>query len=173
MSQYIPNIAWDIPVLKILLVKTLRNNTQICFLLILSVCVCVCVLSHLVVSHPLGPHGQRSLVGYSPWDFPGKNTGEHCHFFVQAPNPEVESTSPILAGGFLTTSATWEAPNTIFSISQILHGISKCVSRSAVSDSLQPHGVQTSRLLCPWSFPGKNTGVGCHSHLQLHGIYLC
>ena len=23
-----------------------------------------------------------------------------------------------------------------------------------------------SRLLCPWDFPGKNTGVGCHFHLQ-------
>ena len=26
------------------------------------------------------------------------------------------------------------------------------------------------RLLCPWGFPGKNTGVGCHAHLQ--GILL-
>ena len=26
------------------------------------------------------------------------------------------------------------------------------------------------RLLCPWDFPGKNTGVGCHSLLQ--GIFL-
>ena len=25
-------------------------------------------------------------------------------------------------------------------------------------------------LLCPWDFPGKNTGVGCHSLLQ--GIVL-
>ena len=25
-------------------------------------------------------------------------------------------------------------------------------------------------LLCPWNFPGKNTGVGCHSLLQ--GIFL-
>ena len=23
-----------------------------------------------------------------------------------------------------------------------------------------------TRLLCPWNFPGKNTGVGCHSLLQ-------
>ena len=33
---------------------------------------------------------------------------------------------------------------------------------SAMSDSLQPHGLQPSRLLWPWDFPGKNTGVGCH-----------
>ena len=24
----------------------------------------------------------------------------------------------------------------------------------------------SSRLLCPWDFPGKNSGVGCHSLLQ-------
>ena len=28
---------------------------------------------------------------------------------------------------------------------------------------LRPHGLRPSRLLCPWNFPGKNTGVGCHS----------
>ena len=25
-----------------------------------------------------------------------------------------------------------------------------------------PWTVGTTRLLCPWDFPGKNTGVGCH-----------
>ena len=41
---------------------------------------------------------------------------------------------------------------------------------SVVSDSLQPHGLSPSRLLCPWDFPGKSTGVGCHFLLQ--GIFL-
>ena len=27
-----------------------------------------------------------------------------------------------------------------------------------MSDSLQPHGLQSTRLLCPWDSPGKNTG---------------
>ena len=31
-----------------------------------------------------------------------------------------------------------------------------------MSNSLRPHELQHSRLLCPWDFPGKNTGVGCH-----------
>ena len=35
-----------------------------------------------------------------------------------------------------------------------------------VSDSLWPHGLQPTRLLCPWDSPGKNTGVGCHAFLQ-------
>ena len=27
-----------------------------------------------------------------------------------------------------------------------------------------PHGLWPVRLLCPWNFPGKNTGLGCHSY---------
>ena len=43
-------------------------------------------------------------------------------------------------------------------------------SRWVVSDSLQPHELHHARLLCPWDFPGKNTGVGCPFLLQ--GIFL-
>ena len=39
-------------------------------------------------------------------------------------------------------------------------------SHAVVSDSLQPHGLQPTRLLRPWDFPGKSTGVGCHRLLQ-------
>ena len=38
-----------------------------------------------------------------------------------------------------------------------------------MSNSLWPQALQTTRLLCPWDFPGKNTGVGCHFLLQ--GIF--
>jgi len=31
-----------------------------------------------------------------------------------------------------------------------------------MSDSVQPHRRQPTRLPCPWDSPGKNTGVGCH-----------
>ena len=44
------------------------------------------------------------------------------------------------------------------------------LSHSVVSDSLPPFGLQPSRILCPWDFPGKNTGVGCHFLLQ--GVFL-
>ena len=37
---------------------------------------------------------------------------------------------------------------------------------SVVSDSLWPHGLLPTELLCPWDSPDKNTGVGCHSLLQ-------
>ena len=55
------------------------------------------------------------------------------------------------------------------------------LSRSVVSDSSRPHGLQPTRLLCPYDVPVKRTGVGCHclmskdtqihSHSQIY-IYL-
>ena len=35
-----------------------------------------------------------------------------------------------------------------------------------MSDSVQPHRGQPTRLPRPWDFPGKKTGVGCHFLLQ-------
>ena len=43
-------------------------------------------------------------------------------------------------------------------------------SHPVMSDSLRPHRLQSTRLLCPWHFPGKNIGVGCHFLLQ--GIFV-
>ena len=37
--------------------------------------------------------------------------------------------------------------------------IGVCVSLSVVCNPSQPHGLWPSRLLCPWDFPGKNTGL--------------
>ena len=39
-------------------------------------------------------------------------------------------------------------------------------SRSVMSNSSWPLGLQPTRLLPPWDFPGKSTGVGCHCLLQ-------
>ena len=40
-------------------------------------------------------------------------------------------------------------------------------SRSVVSNSSRPHGLQPTRLLRPWDFPGESTGVECHCLLRL------
>ena len=40
---------------------------------------------------------------------------------------------------------------------------------SVVSNSLWPYGLGSSRVLYPWNFPGKSTGVGWHFLLQ--GIF--
>ena len=39
-----------------------------------------------------------------------------------------------------------------------------------MSDSSRPHGLQPTRLLRPWEFPGNSTGVGCHC--LLWGVHL-
>ena len=41
-----------------------------------------------------------------------------------------------------------------------------------MSNSLLPHGLQPTRFLRPWYFPGKSTGVGCHCLLLLTTDYL-
>ena len=35
-----------------------------------------------------------------------------------------------------------------------------------MSDPQRPHGLQPSRFLHLWDFPGKSTGVGCHCLFQ-------
>ena len=42
-----------------------------------------------------------------------------------------------------------------------------CLVAKSCPTLLRPYGLwSTTRLLCPWDFPGKNTGVGCHFLLQ-------
>ena len=36
-----------------------------------------------------------------------------------------------------------------------------------------PHRLQPIRLLCPWDFPGKSTGVGCHRLLRRASLEKC
>ena len=57
-----------------------------------------------------------------------------------------------------------EDQNSYNIILYILMMINDDESRSVVSDSLQPHGLQS-----PWNSPGQNTGVGSLSLLQ--GIF--
>ena len=40
-----------------------------------------------------------------------------------------------------------------------------CVLVTQPCPTLQPHGLQPTRLLCPWDSPGKDTGAGCRSLL--------
>ena len=40
----------------------------------------------------------------------------------------------------------------------------------SMSDSVQPHRLQPTRLPHPWDSPGKNTGVGCHFLLQCRKV---
>ena len=110
------------------------------------------------------------------------------------PDPEIEplsQTSPTLAGRFFTTSSTFiqtlncsiwdlvpwpgiEPGPPALRMKNLSHWTTREVpdewqSHSVVSASLQPHGLELSKLLCPRISPGKNPGVGSHSFLQ--GIF--
>ena len=70
--------------------------------------VCLCAKSCPTLLQPQGLKPARFLC---PWDLPGKNTGVSCHFLLQGSFPGIEPMplmSPVLAGGFCTTRATWE-----------------------------------------------------------------
>ena len=41
-----------------------------------------------------------------------------------------------------------------------------CYVAVVAPDSLGPHGLWPTRLLCPWDSLGKHTGAGCHFLLQ-------
>ena len=98
--------------------------------------------------------------------------------------PESPSSEILLSSSHLSHSHSSCLPVYIFTLETInvtefllvpstldfLSYESKSVSHSVRSNSLWPHGLQPTRLLCPWHFPVKNTGVGSHSLLQ--GIFL-
>ena len=54
----------------------------------------------------------------------------------------------------------------MFSTEATSHTSCCCEVASVVSDSVQLHRRQPTRLRRPWDSPGKNTGVGCHFLLQ-------
>ena len=58
-------------------------------------------------------------------------------------------------------------PNLYFQLYPIICAcVHACEVNSVMSDSLRSHGLQPTRLLCPWNSPGKNPRVGCHALLQ-------
>ena len=41
-----------------------------------------------------------------------------------------------------------------------------CLVTKSCPTLFRPHGLLPTRLLCPWDFPGKSTGVGCYFLFQ-------
>jgi len=77
------------------------------------------------------------------------------------PDPGVKPAflmSPALAGGFLTTGATWEA-----------HILVLCLVTQLCLTVCDPMDCSPPGFSVHEDSPGKNTGVGCHTLLQ--GIF--
>ena len=97
-----------------------------------------------LVTHGLSP--ARLLC---PWDSPGKNTGVGCHFLFLGKMLVGDKTT------FKYICRNWPFLPMNFKVKESIRW-------SVVSNSLQPHGLWPARLHCPWNFPSKKTGVGCH-----------
>ena len=83
------------------------------------------------------------------------------------PNPRIKPWSTALKADSLPS----EPPGQVMWLWIIVLPIACVCACSVVSDSLRPHVLEPTRLcLCPWNFPGKNTGIGCYFPLQ--GIFL-
>ena len=54
----------------------------------------------------------------------------------------------------------------VWSKTSFIKALCVCVSYSVMSDSLWPHGLWPTRLLCPWNSPGKNTGEGSQAFFR-------
>ena len=122
-------------------------------------------------------HGQRSLVGCSPWGGKESDTTEQLHFHFSLSCTGEGNGNPLQCSCLENPRdrGTWWAA--VYGVAQSQTWLkrlsSSSVSCSVMSDSLRPHGLWPTRLLCSWDSPGKKTRVDCHSLLQCICIYLC
>ena len=90
------------------------------------------------------------------------------HFYFQDSQTLTKGTLPQIAISWfpMKSKSTQKVLNLVFS-ALFFGAVAQLLSRV----SLWPRGLSPTRLrLCPWDFPGKNVGVGCHFLLQ--GIFL-
>ena len=76
--------------------------------------------------------------------------------WLHAPNLNIFTPDPL---------PTTQAIMNIYEFMDFFFFVCVCAC-SLVSDSLWPHELLPSRLLSPWDFLGKNTGMCCHFLLQ-------
>ena len=107
-----------------------------------------------------------------PWDSPGKSTGVGCHCLLQCMKVKVKSLSRVRLFATPWTPAYQAPPPMGFSRQEYWSGVplfldpSKCwkfkmkaskpavqFSRSAVSNSLRPHGLQHTKPIPSYSWP--------------------
>ena len=89
-----------------------------------------------------------------------------AHFFFPSKYPSFKE--PSLQSFTIIVTCLLHTENNWWTMLKIIDAC-VCVLCSVtlvMSDSLQPHGLKPTRLLYPWNFPGKNTGVDCHALLQ-------
>ena len=126
--------------------------------------------SQSVVSDCLQPHGLQQARPPCPSPTPRVYSNSTSIESVMPSNHLILCHPLLLMPSSGTQIKDIHAPSLILSVASAAPcPPDTCVfNLSVVSRSLQPCALWPARLLCPWDFPGKNTGVGC----LLQGIFL-
>ena len=120
----------------------------------------------------LRPHELQPARLLCPWDFPGKNIGVGYHFLLQGTFPtQGQNSSLASAGGFFTTSITWESISKTLDSNNSGNGACVLISHVRLCNSMDcsppgssVHGIFQARIL-EWvtiSFP-KGSSVAQRS----------
>ena len=118
--------------------------------------------------HNFTGHWHRPLVLTLTWTFWGTLRKASLNYPHRRPKEVVLPTGSCLP---LAKMPSWTSIPSYFQVLCVWGGgeyVWVCVC-SVMSDSLWSHGLEPARFFCPWNFPGKKTGVGCHFLLQ--GIF--
>ena len=100
-------------------------------------------------------HGRGSLVGCGPWGCWESDSTERLHFHFSLSCIGEGNGNPLQCS-FLENPRDWGAWwAAVYGVAQSWTLLKQLSSSSS-----------SSRLLCPWVFPGKNTGVGCRALLE-------
>ena len=141
------------------------------------------------MSDSVRPHRQQPIRLPRPWDSRGKNTGVGCRFLLQCmkvkSESEVAQSCPTLSDpmdctlpgssvhGF-SRQESWSRVPLPSPWSWLLCAkcLEQCMSgaHSWVPDSLWPHGLQPTRLLCPWDFPREWVAISSFRGLPDPGV---
>ena len=108
-------------------------------------------------------HGQRSLVGCSPW---GHKESDRTEWLTLSLSLSISNLKSIFN---LIHNLRYAEDTTLMAESEeeLKSLLMKVKEKLLVSQSHWALCNQPTRLLCPWNSPGKKTGVGCNSHLQV------
>ena len=122
-------------------------------------------------SNPGLHHYRQILYQLSYWEAQEYWSGYPIPSLGDLPDPGVKPGSPASQADSYPTELLGKPIESILQHNkdhrQQTHSQHHCCCRHSIMfNSLRPHGLQRTRLICPWNYPGKNTGVGSHFLLQ-------
>ena len=119
----------------------------------------LCWATSSVVSDSLQPHELHPTRLLGPWNSPGKNTGESCHFLLGIFQTWGLNLGPLHCR---------QSPASQADSLQLRHLIGDvlCLDPQSCPTLFNPMDCTPSGFSVHWDSPDKNPGMGCHALLQ-------